>query len=152
MPKGIPNLPTDALLSQHFAVEVAGVEIAQFSEFSGGATEVEIVEMKENNPQGQLIIHRQPGVRKPPTLTLKRALNASKDLYDWHRAALEGRVAESRKEGSITIKDFEGAEVSRWNFTGAWISKLTMGTLKAGSNELLTEEATVICETFERVS
>ena len=49
MPKGLPNLPTDALVAQHFAIEIGGVEIgvapvkpAEFvifriAQYSGGA-------------------------------------------------------------------------------------------------------------------
>ena len=95
MPKGVPNLPTDALTAQHFAIEIAGVEVAQFSEFSGGAIEVEVLELKENTTEGKLITHKAPGVTKWPTLTLKRALNSSTDLEDWFKAASEGRVVDA---------------------------------------------------------
>ena len=151
MPKGLPNLPTDALVAQHFAIEIGGVEIAQFSEVSGLGSEAEVIELKENTPTGQMVIHKVKGAPKPPTLTLKRAQNASKDLYDWHRAAMDGRIGEARKEGSVVVKDFEGAEVARWNFFGAWPSKISMGTLKSGSNEILMEEATIQTEHLERV-
>ena len=97
MASGLPNLPTDALTAQHFAIEISGVEIAQFSEISGLAMEVEVIELKENTADGLPIIHKQPGAVKPPTLTLKRALNASRDLYDWHKAALDGRVGDEAR-------------------------------------------------------
>ena len=152
MPKGLPNLPTDALVAQHFAIEIGGIEIAQFSEVSGLATEVDVIELKENTSDGKPIIHKLPGAEKPPTITLKRAKSASKDLYDWHKAMLDGKVSDARKEGSIVLKDFEGAEVSRYNFYNAWVSKVSMGTLKSGSNEVLMEEVSIVCEHLERVS
>jgi len=152
MAAGLPNLPTDALTAQHFAIEIAGIEVAQFSEISGLAMEVEVIELKENTSDGLPIIHKQPGALKPPTITLKRALNASKDLYDWHKAALDGRMGDARKEGSVVLKDFEGAEVSRYNFFGAWVPKVSMGSLKSGSNEVLMEEVTIVCEDLQRVS
>jgi phage tail-like protein len=152
MAKGLPNLPTDALVAQHFAIEIGSVEIAQFSEVSGLASEVDVVELKENTPDGKPIIHKLPGAPKPPTITLKRAKNASKDLWDWHDAMRKGRVQAARKEGSVVLKDFEGSEVSRYNFYGAWISKLTTSTMKSGSNEVLMEEVTIQCEALERVS
>jgi phage tail-like protein len=152
VPKGLPNLPTDALVAQHFAIEIGGIEVAQFSEISGLGSELDVVELKENTPDGKLIIHKLPGAEKPPTITLKRAKSSSRDLYDWHKAMLDGRVGDARKEGSVVLKDFENTEVSRYNFTGAWVSKVTLGTLKSGSNEVLMEEVSIVCEHVERVS
>jgi phage tail-like protein len=152
MPKGLPNLPTDALASYRFSIEIDSVEIAQFSEVSGLASELDVVELKENTAEGKLVIHKMPGAVKPPTLTLKRAKNASKDLWNWHSAMIQGKVGEARKNGSIVFKDFEDAEVARYNFNNAWVSKITTGTLKAGSNEVLMEEVSIVCEQFERVT
>ena len=86
---------------------------------------------------------------KPPTITLKRAKNSSKALWDWHQAMLQGKVSEARKNGSVVLKSYDGSEVARYNFTNAWISKITTGTLKAGANEVLMEEASLVCESFE---
>jgi phage tail-like protein len=150
MPRGLPNLPTDALIAQHFSIEIGSIEIAQFTEVSGLSSEIDVVELKENTADGKPIIHKLPGAPKPPTITLKRAKNGSNDLWNWHKAMLEGRVMDARKEGSVVLKDFEGAEVSRYNFTGAWVSKLSTSTLKSGSNEVLMEEVTIVCEHMER--
>mgnify|MGYP000392024318 CR=1 FL=1 len=110
-----------------------------------------MVELKENTPDGKLVIHKAPGAVKPPTITLKRAKNSSKALWDWHQAVLDGKLSESRKNGSVILKSYDGSEVARYNFTNAWISKISTGTLKAGANEVLMEEASLVCEHFERV-
>jgi len=151
MPGGLPELPTDALASYLFAIEIDSIEIAQFSEVSGLASELDVVELKENTAEGKLIIHKAPGAIKPPTITLKRAKNSSKALWDWHDSMLQGKVAEARKNGSVIMKSYDGSEVARYNFTNAWISKVSTGTLKAGANEVLMEEASLVCESFERV-
>lgn len=151
MAGGLPELPTDALASYLFAIEIDSIEIAQFSEVSGLASELDVVELKENTADGKLIIHKAPGAIKPPTITLKRAKNSSKALWEWHDAMLQGKVAEARKNGSVIMKSYDGSEVARYNFTNAWISKVSTGTLKAGANEVLMEEASLVCESFERV-
>src|SRR6188768_1020929 len=122
MAGGLPNLPTDALASYTFAIEIDSIEIAQFAEVSGLASEVDVVELKENTADGKLVIHKAPGAVKPPTITLKRAKNSSKALWEWHEAMLLGNVASGRKEGSIVLKSYDGSEVARYNFKGAWIS------------------------------
>ena len=142
MAGGLPNL---------FAFERDSFDIAQFAEVSGLASEVDVVELKENTPDGKLVIHKAPGAVKPPTITLKRAKNSSKALWQWHKDVLDGNLAGSRKNGSVILKSFDGSEVARYNFTNAWISKITTGTLKAGANEVLMEEASLVCESFERV-
>ena len=151
MVKGLPNLPSDALSSYLFAIEIDSVEIAQFSEVSGLTSEVDVIEHKENTQDGKLIIHKAPGAVKPPTLTLKRAKNASQALWTWHQALMQGKLGEARKNGSVILKSYDGTEVARYDFRNAWVSKLSTGTLKAGGNELLTEEASIVCEELERV-
>jgi phage tail-like protein len=149
MPGGLPNLPSDALASYLFSIEIDSIEIAQFAEVSGLASEVDVVELKENTRDGKLVIHKSPGAVKPPTITLKRGKNSSKALWEWHQAMLHGKVSEGRKNGSVILKSYDGSEVARYNFTNAWISKISTGTLKAGANEVLMEEASLVCESFE---
>jgi phage tail-like protein len=151
MAGGLPNLPSDALASYLFAIEIDSIEIAQFAEVSGLTSEMDVIELKENTPDGKLVIHKAPGAFKPPTITLKRAMNGSKALGDWHQQLIEGKVSEGRKNGSVVLKSYDGSEVARYNFTNAWISKVTMGTLKAGATEVLMEEASLVCESFARV-
>lgn len=151
MAKGLPGLPSDALASYHFAVEIDGVEIAQFAELSGLTSEIDVIELKENAKGGKPMIKKLPGARKPPTVTLKRALNASDALWKWHYAMYQGKVGDARKNGSVVLNDFTHGEVSRYNFTNAWPSKISMGGLKAGANEVLMEECTIVCEELQRV-
>jgi phage tail-like protein len=63
----------------------------------------------------------------------------------------QGKIGAARKNGSIVLNDFENGEVARYNFTNGWVSKVTMSTLKAGSNEVLMEEISIVCEELQRV-
>ena len=110
MAGGLPSLPSDALANYTFAIEIGGVEIAQFQEVSGISSELDVIELKENTADGKLVIHKAPGAIKPPTLTLKRAKNSSKALWDWHEAMILGNVSSGRKEGSIVLKSYDGTE------------------------------------------
>src|ERR1700737_726861 len=105
MAKGLPGLETDAYAAYHFAVEIDGVEIAQFSELGGISSEIDVIELKENSKGGKPVIKKLPGMRKPPTITLKRGLNNSMALYDWHKSMYDGKVADARKNGSIILND-----------------------------------------------
>jgi phage tail-like protein len=151
MPSGLPGLPTDALAGYHFSIEIDGVSIAQFQEVSGITSELDVIELKENTKDGKYILHKLPGNRKPPTITLKRAKNASTDLWDWHQKVYQGKIGDARKNGSVVVHGYDNQEVSRFNFINAWPSKVSTSALKAGSNEVLMEEVTIVCEELERV-
>jgi phage tail-like protein len=151
MPAGIPSLPLDALVAQRFKIEVGGVAIASFQEVSGITSEVEVVELKANDILGKPILKKMIGATKPPTITLKRAADASMELWNWHKAALEGALLGARKDGSIVQLDFAYQEVARYNFYDAWISKFTASGMKAGDNAPSVEEVTIVCERLERV-
>ena len=151
MPTGLPGLPTDALAGYHFSIEIDGVSIAQFQEVSGIVSELDVIELKENTKDGKYILHKLPGNRKPPSITLKRAKNSSTDMWDWHQKVYQGKISDARKNGSVVLYGYDHAEVSRYNFVNAWPSKVTMSGLKAGGNEVLMEEVTIVCEELERV-
>jgi phage tail-like protein len=151
MPGGLPGLPTDALAGYHFAIEIDSITIAQFQEVSGITSELDVIELKQNTKDGKYVIHKLPGNRKPPSITLKRGKDSSMDLWEWHQKIYQGKVSDARKNGSIVLFDYEHNEVGRYNFVNAWPSKVSMSALKAGSNEVLMEEVTIVCEELERV-
>jgi phage tail-like protein len=152
MPSGLPSLPTDVLTSYNFKVEIDSLQIAQFSEITGISSEIGVIEHQELTKDAKHVVHKVPGVPKPPTITLKRGKCSSNDLWKWHQDAMHGKVSAIRKNGSIVVYDHSGAEeVARWNFTNAWPSKVSTGGLKASGNEVLMEEVTIVCDSIERV-
>jgi phage tail-like protein len=151
MSAGLPGLPTDALAGYHFSIEIDGVTIAQFQEVSGIASEIAVIDLQQNMKDGKFLIHKLPGNRKPPTITLKRGKNASKDIWDWHEKIYQGKVTDARKNGSVVLYNYDHSEVGRYTFVNAWPSKVSMSALKAGSNEVLMEEVTLVCEELTRV-
>jgi len=153
MTAGIPSAtPLDTLVAQRFKIEVEGVQIASFQEVSGITSEVEVVELKANDMTGKPVLKKMIGATKPPTITLKRAADASMGLWTWHKAALDGDIIGARKNGSIVQLDFIYGEVARYNFFDAWISKFEATGMKAGDNTPAVESVTIVCERLERVS
>jgi len=152
MAAGIPTATAfDSLVAQRFKIEIGGVSIASFQEVSGITSEIEVVELKANDALGKPILKKMIGATKPPTITLKRAADASMDLWLWHKAALDGALVGARKDGSIAQYDFAGGEVARYNFSRAWISKFEATGMKAGDNTPSVESVTIVCEHIERI-
>ena len=79
---------------------------------------------------------------------MKWGLTDSRELYDWHRAALNGQI--SRKNGSIIQLDDRGNESVRWNFMGAWPSKWDGPDFNARGTDVSVDTLTVSCERVER--
>src|SRR5438105_14421346 len=105
MPSGLPGLTTDALAGYHFSIEVDGVTMAQFQEVGGITSELDVIELKENTKDGKYILHKLPGNRKPPTITLKRAKSSSMDLWEPHKNIYQGNAPAERNTGTIALYD-----------------------------------------------
>jgi phage tail-like protein len=136
----------DAIAGYTFKFEVDSHVIAQFKEVSGLSAEVQVIEHRENNVQGKEVIKKLPGQKKWGDITLKRGKTDSKVIWDWHKKVMEGKIDEARKNASIVLFDYSGGEIARYNLTNCWPSKVSIGSLQAGGNDVLMEEMTVVHE------
>ena len=94
-------------------------------------------------------MRKLPGRASFSDITLKRGITESKDLYEWHKAVLQGQM--QRRNGSVRLLDDEGAEVVRWVFRDAWPRKWEGPNLNAMGNEVAVETFVLTCESLERV-
>jgi len=129
-----------------FLVEIDGIVQAGFSECSGFGSNVEVVEYREGGETAT--VRKLPGKTSYPDLTLKWGVTDSRELYDWHLTAVNGKV--QRKNGSIILQDDAGQEKVRWNFFNAWPSKYDGPDLNAKGNDVSIDALTVSCERVER--
>ena len=138
--------PEDALAGYSFSVEIDGVTIAQFKEVSGINAEIQTIEHRENKIGGLPVLKKLPGARKWGDLTLKRGRTDNKALWDWIKSVQDGNMAAARKNGSIVLMDYQHGETSRFSFVNGWPSKVSIGSLNAGGNDILIEEVTIVHE------
>jgi phage tail-like protein len=138
--------PEDALAGYSFAIEIDGVTIAQFKEVSGINAEIQTIEHRENKVGGLPVMKKLPGARKWGDLTLKRGRTDNKALWDWIKSVQDGNMAAARKNGSIVLMDYQHGETSRFSFVNGWPSKVSIGSLNAGGNDILIEEVTIVHE------
>ena len=129
-----------------FLVEIDNIVQAGFTECSGFGSDVEVVDYREGGDSAT--VRKLPGKTSYPDITLKWGLTDSRELYDWHRAAINGAV--ERKNGSIILQNDLGEEAVRWNFFDAWPSKWAGSALNATGNAVAVESLTVTCERVER--
>jgi phage tail-like protein len=129
-----------------FLVEIDGIVQAGFSDVSGFGSNVEVIEYREGGDVQS--VRKLPGKVSYSDITLKWGITDSRELYDWHRAAVEGNV--QRKNGSIILLDDAAQEKARWNFFEAWPSKWDGADFSAKGNDVAIDTLTVSCERVER--
>lgn len=130
----------------HFLVELDGIIQAGFSEASGFGSNIEVIEYREGGDT--ISVRKLPGKVSYTDITLKWGITDSSELYDWHRAAVNGQI--QRKNGSIILLDDLGEEKIRWNFFNAWPSKWDGPDFNAKGNDVAIDALTVSCERVER--
>ena len=118
-----------------FLVEIDRIVQGGFLECSGFGSSVEVIEYREGGEAST--VRKLPGKVSFPDITLKWGVTDSRELYDWHLAAVNGAV--DRRNGSIILQDDLGNEATRWNFFNAWPTKWDGPSLSAKGNEVAVE-------------
>jgi phage tail-like protein len=130
----------------NFLVEIDGITRAAFHEVSGFDSTIDVIEHREGGEN--TTVRKLPGLTKYSNIVLKWGLTDDRDLYDWHRQAVEGQI--QRKNGSILLLDRRGEEKIRWNFFNAWPSKWDGPDFNAEGNDVAIETLELAHEGTER--
>ena len=136
-------------VAHSFGLEFDGITIKSITEVSGLKIEQDVIEFKENGPDGKYQVHRLPGRAKAPDITLSRALSSDNSFEKWVKDSRLGKMADARKGGAIIVYDYEGNAVKRYKLTNVWPKSLEIGALKAGDTSFLSEKLTLTCESIE---
>ena len=139
----------DSLVGHSFGFEFDGLQIKSITEVSGLKMEQDVIELKENGPDGKYTIKKLPGRPKAGEMTLTRGLTADTSFEQWIKDSQFGKMGDSRKGGAIVVFDYEGAPLKRYKVTNAWPKSLELSSLKAGDTSVLTEKLTITYETLE---
>ena len=134
------NIATDPYLSFRFGVIIDDnpKHVAGFNEATGLTFETAIEPFREggfNSHERQLV-----GPTKcPERLVLKRGLS-SNDLWSWYKRILGGDI-ERRKQLTIILRDYAGADVSNWKWVFQEVCpvKWTGPQFRAGTAEVAFE-------------
>jgi phage tail-like protein len=144
----------DPIVGLNFYLELDGTQIGSFRECSGLEVEVEIIESKETDKTGKMVIRKIPGANKYTPITFKKGQTSDRKLWDKFAESLSSQSIAGKRpggfkrmNGAVIIKDISGQAVAaRYTFSEAWISKYKGGELNASSNNLALEEVTIVHE------
>ena len=129
-----------------FLVEIDGITQAGFSDASGFGASTDPIEYREGGETKT--VRKLPGLTKYTNITLKWGLTDSRELYDWYKDVVNGKI--ERKSGSIILLDLEGNEKVRWNFFEAWPTKWDGPDFTAKGNDVAIETLELAHERVER--
>ena len=143
----LPDL--DSAVGHSFGLDIDGNVMNTVMEISGLKLEQDVIELKQNTPDGKYMIKKLPGRPKAGEVTLTRGLTSDTSFEDWVKKSHFGQMAAARKGGAIIVFDYEGTPIKRYKMTNAWPKSLEIGSLKAGDTSVLTEKITITYETLE---
>lgn len=129
-----------------FLVEIDGITQAGFSDCSGFGSNTDPIEYREGGENKT--VRKLPGLTKHTNITLKWGLTDSKELYNWYRDVVNGKI--QRRNGSIILLDLEGNEKVRWNFFNGWPTKWDGPDFTAKGNDVAVETLEIVHEGIER--
>jgi phage tail-like protein len=149
MPTTSPGELTDVeLVGSWFSVELDNGISGYFSEVSGLAVDVEVIEFTDTAID--TVTRKRPGTTKYNEVTLKRTLSPDKTFWDWVKKIRDGNM-DYRTDGAVVVFDMAGDEIGRWTLTNVWPSKWSASDLDVGSDDLMQEDVTLQVEMLERV-
>jgi phage tail-like protein len=136
----------DPLRNCRFRVEIDGIVQATPCQISGIGAAIESIEYREG--ADPLQVRQLGGLPKYGTLILRYGLTNSKELYEWFKLGIDGKV-EPRKI-SIIASDLQGNDMARWNLLNAWPARYQAPDFNGKGNDVALETFEIVYEGLER--
>ena len=137
--------------ASRFGISVDGVQIASFSELQGITTKVDVIEHRESTEAGVRIM-KIPGATAPEgEVKFKMAMGTNLEMNAWLEAAQAGMMDQARKSCSLVMYDATNSPVAKYFMEGVWPSKCVLSPMRAGGNDVLQQEWSIVYETIQRV-
>lgn len=140
----MPLDPIDSPSTVAFSVTIDGIELPRVLEVSGLKSEVDIIELKQQTPDGKYVIRQLIGRPKPGQFTVTRGLTESTTITDWMALVMHGDVPGARTSVEVALFDDAGSPLRTFRFTNCWVQCVEMSALKRGESEP-PAEAFVVC-------
>ena len=136
----MPGERKDPYRNFKFRVEIEGIQVAGFADATIPDSTTESVDYRE----GTDLPHQRKlsGLTEYASITLKKGITDSMDLYNWKKQVEDSGAINARKSISLILIDEEGNDKAQWNILEAWPTKYDSSDFSAKAND-------VVIETFE---
>ncbi len=133
-----------------FRVEIDGLVTAGFADATIPDSTTDSVDYREGT---DITTSRKlSGLTKYGTISLKKGLTDSLDLYKWRQQVEQSGASKARKNLSLILIDEEGNDKARWDVVEAWPTKYDSSDFSAKGNDVMIESLDLIHEGVTRVS
>ncbi len=136
----MPGERNDPYRNFKFRVEIEGIQVAGFADATIPDSTTKSVDYRE----GTDLPHQRKlsGLTEYASITLKKGITDSMDLYNWKKQVEDFGAINARKSISLILIDEEGNDKAQWNILEAWPTKYDPSDFSAKAND-------VVIETFE---
>ncbi len=124
-PPGSPNtIPSKSLPMQltHFELTCAGAAPISWKTASGLSNEAEVVEHKQADKNGHVIVQKIPGAVKFATISLKSGTGDA-SLWKWRDMVVKGDLR-AKRACELAMVDAEGTQLARYALRAAYPTHL----------------------------
>ncbi len=144
----MPGERNDPYRNFRYKVQIEGIQIASFADATIPDSTTEAVPYREGtDPTHE---RKLSGLTKYGTITLKRGLTDSMELYNWKKQVEDTGAINARKSMSLILIDEEGNEKSQWDIEAAWPTKYDSSDFSAKANEVVIESFEIVHEGVKR--
>lgn len=148
----LPGAGDDPILGQSFFLDLQGAISGYFTQCSGLSSENEVIVHKSVDALGRTRIRKIPGPISYGNITLSKGITSSLELWDWVKSITEGKIIDSRRNGTISLVDPTGTVVAKWTLLSAWPVRVTGPSMSADGGQVGVEELELAVEGFVRTA
>lgn len=146
--------PVEVHATFRFTVTIGNLDQAAFTECTLPSLQVETIDINEGGLES--IVHRLPVRVKASTVTLRRGIVKSSELWAWYDQVRRGDISKALREVTITMFGLSHGSasssiipISTWVFHRAYPIKWVGPQLKAGDQAIALEEIEIAHHGFE---
>lgn len=139
----------DRTAGHSLGLQVDGVLVTMLSGVTGLAMERDVIELKENGPDGRFVIKKLPGGPRTGEVIVTRDLSEDRAFEQWVDDVSHGSDT-ARRHASIVVFNRRGDPVATFTLAHAWPRKLEFAGLRAGGSDVVMEELVLVHEGIDR--
>lgn len=140
----------DPYRSFKFRIEIDGIQSAAFSEATVPSSETKTTDYREGTDAP--VVRKLSGLNEYGSLTLKRGITDTMDLYNWRKQVETLGATGARKNISLILVDEANQDKVRWEIQDAWPTKYESSGFNATNNDVMIETLEIVHEGITRVA
>ena len=130
----VKKIRNDPFRGYVFRIEIDGIDVFSFKEFSGLSNKTDIFEYQEGGENQYT--HKFPGQTTFSNLTLKNGIVLDPWIYEWRQLVIDGNIQDALKTISIILDGGTRSEDRIWRFYDVWPCKWESNKFDAMSDDL----------------